>query len=842
MTARCSRAKRWRCCVPRRASLVTFVAWRESTAPTPPVEQRRSGRRSPRPAADGRDSHSGRRAPDARVAPEGPRVLALVDGRALAARCRSASRCSAARDRAPMLAVRGRRSLIESMRVPTAAQRRPRSGHSTMPRRKAAVRSLLERAGETRGRARVALGRDEALVRRVTMPAATEENLRQVLEFEMDRLTPFRADEVYFDYRVVSRDAAAGQLDSSSPWRAATLVDARVRELRDLGVSVQGVAIREDAGARGNAARPPALGAARRARDRRASASCSASWSGTVAGPALRGAACYPGLPQARDLHRVAIPLVNQARQEAETTDALARDLERQVADYNYPARAQARHAIRRSPLIEDVSRLLPDNTWVQQFDVKTTGKTREVAISGETASSSKLIEILERLDAAAERRVPRHRERAARRPGTERFMIAAEVKPRAQPESKPVLDRHRDAPLRRSRKPAAPATPAPSRPPATARTGSPRPAPPPKAKGPAQVSAIALPRTEQTAAASSRSRRSSARSSSPPRSSWSRSGCCTATTTRPSRTASTSSIATSASPSTRPIVATRARGHAGQGYARFFLRSGAAALSAAEAQEAVRSLVESSGGRLVTMQAPVSKDDGHYRQMTANVQIAANIVALRKILHAIENNTPYLFVDNLTVRTQVAGQLQARAGRRAGDVRAVRRVGLLAHGGRHDGLDARQSAPRPAGLRGRRCSPSPSDSRSPSDRASRPRSTRARPSAAFRPKRSCCRRSRPWAPSRLIRRPWRARSSSRRAARRPRRRSPRKAHCRRGSTCCQGMIVVGDNRIAMLREKSTGKVTRVERGKEFNGMKVVADRDGSRDARRRQRRGKARC
>ena len=95
----------------------------------------------------------------------------------------------------------------------------------------------------------------------------------------------------------------------------------------------------------------------------------------------------------------------------------------------------------------------------------------------------------------------------------------------------------------------------------------------------------------------------------------------------------------------------------------RFFLRSGAAALSAAEAQEAVRQLVEQSGGRLVTMQAPVSKDDGHYRQMSANVQIAANIFALRKILHAIENNVPYLFVDNLTVRTQVAGNFKPAPG-----------------------------------------------------------------------------------------------------------------------------------------------------------------------------------
>ncbi len=114
---------------------------------------------------------------------------------------------------------------------------------------------------------------------------------------------------------------------------------------------------------------------------------------------------------------------------------------------------------------------------------------------------------------------------------------------------------------------------------------------------------------------------------------------------------------------STRPIVAKELEAMKGKDTKRFFLRSGAAALSAAEAQEAVRQLVEQSGGRLTTMQAPVSKDDGHYRQMSANVQIAANIFALRKILHAIENNVPYLFVDNLTVRTQVAGNFKPAPG-----------------------------------------------------------------------------------------------------------------------------------------------------------------------------------
>lgn len=95
----------------------------------------------------------------------------------------------------------------------------------------------------------------------------------------------------------------------------------------------------------------------------------------------------------------------------------------------------------------------------------------------------------------------------------------------------------------------------------------------------------------------------------------------------------------------------------------KFFLRSGAPALSAAEAQEAVRSIVEANGGKLITMQAPSSREEGNHRQITVNVQLTANIQALRRILHAIETNTPNLFIENLTVRSQVTGQHRSAPG-----------------------------------------------------------------------------------------------------------------------------------------------------------------------------------
>jgi general secretion pathway protein M len=95
----------------------------------------------------------------------------------------------------------------------------------------------------------------------------------------------------------------------------------------------------------------------------------------------------------------------------------------------------------------------------------------------------------------------------------------------------------------------------------------------------------------------------------------------------------------------------------------KFFLRGGPPALSAAEAQEAIRSIIESGGGRLITMGAPSSKDQGRYRQVTVNVQITANVFALRKILGAVESRTPYLFIDNLLVRTQVPANFRPAPG-----------------------------------------------------------------------------------------------------------------------------------------------------------------------------------
>lgn len=343
-------------------------------------------------------------------------------------------------------------------------------------RARAELRSLLQRAGETRDRVRLCMRRDECLVRRVTMPLATEENLEQVLGFEMDRLTPFPAGEVYFDYRVIARDAAAGKLTLLLAVARRALVDARLERLRGLGANVQAVAVPEDLAA------GPALdllpsekrGERESARDR----GIQRMLAGAVV--ILLALALVIPVWRKRETVKALLPVVERSRQEAEAASRLGAALEAQVDEYNfllskkyavYPALA----------FVEELSRLLPDNTWLQQLEVRTSGKGREVQITGETASSSKLIEILE-LSKLFRNATPRGTVTRGSTPNSERFMIGADAVPRPEPEPVPVLQAGSPTPAPAAPKGATAHAPPPS---GAANPAAPRATPAPASRSP---------------------------------------------------------------------------------------------------------------------------------------------------------------------------------------------------------------------------------------------------------------------------------------------------------------------------------------------------------------------
>ena len=338
--------------------------------------------------------------------------------------------------RVPVVALEGEELVMVEPRSAIGPDSRVALETLDAPRRRAAVQAMLERAGEARARIRACLAPGEALVRRVTLPAATQENLRQVLAFEMDRLTPFRVDDVYFDQRVLGHDAAAGTISVLLGVARREIVDRRIEALRALGLDVQGVTVREDlAAGSGSIDLMPTeqRGARETVRERAIRQGL------MIAVLALFMTALALPVWRKREAVISVMPAVSRAEAEAKATDVIARDVERQVTDYNfllgrkyatYPALAY----------IEDLSRLLPDNTWLQQLDLKQSGKLREIQITGETPSSSKLIELLQQSQVMQNARTSGTVTRGSV-PGTERFMIAAEASPRVAPEAHGVLE-----------------------------------------------------------------------------------------------------------------------------------------------------------------------------------------------------------------------------------------------------------------------------------------------------------------------------------------------------------------------------------------------------------------
>ena len=91
--------------------------------------------------------------------------------------------------------------------------------------------------------------------------------------------------------------------------------------------------------------------------------------------------------------------LANQGRVQAEVSSALREQLERLTGDYNFAL--QKKYAFPGAlQSVEDVTRLLPDDTWLTQFEMKSTAKGkephREILVRGESANAGRLISLFE--------------------------------------------------------------------------------------------------------------------------------------------------------------------------------------------------------------------------------------------------------------------------------------------------------------------------------------------------------------------------------------------------------------------------------------------------------------
>jgi general secretion pathway protein L len=356
----------------------------------------------------------------------------------------------------------------------------------------------------------VALPPGQVLRKTITLPAAVEESLEQALAFDLDRHTPFKPDEVYFDAVVIGRDSAKKEIRVD--WAAAlrSVVDQACRRAESWGATVVGVTPEAPVGAAALAGttlnllpeedRPNGVGRRRLGL-----------WAplALVAAVALLAVA----LPvwQKRGYAIALMQLANQARVQADASNALRMQLEQLTDDYNFAL--QRKYAFPAAmQLVDDVTRVLPDDTWLTQLEVKTTARgkdpRRELGLRGESGNAGLLISLLEE-SKAFEQAAPRSPTTKIQPGPGEIFDVAAQLKalplPRLVPlESTPGKDAAPSAAAAAPTTPpaaAAPATPAAASaaPPAptSAPASSPTPAPARPAEAPAAAPATPPKRPE---------------------------------------------------------------------------------------------------------------------------------------------------------------------------------------------------------------------------------------------------------------------------------------------------------------------------------------------------------
>ncbi len=277
-----------------------------------------------------------------------------------------------------------------------------------------ALRELKDRDPE-RSELILRLPPQQTLSKVLTLPLAAEENLRQVLGFEMDQQTPFNAEQVYYDFQVLKKNPAAQQLSVHLTLVPRRFLDGILERLNALGIEFDTVDVAGASSASINLL-PPERRRPRKPTLQRLNL-------------ALAGFACLLliatlALPLWRkaELEEQLQAEIATVQKEAQSVSTLRKQLDELTQQAHFLAEAKATSPVL-IQVLDELTRLLPDGTWLYQLELN--GK--EVLMQGESPASSTILGLIEAspLFRNVTYRSPVTQNRAT---GGERFNLAAEV------------------------------------------------------------------------------------------------------------------------------------------------------------------------------------------------------------------------------------------------------------------------------------------------------------------------------------------------------------------------------------------------------------------------------
>lgn len=268
------------------------------------------------------------------------------------------------------------------------------------------------------------LPRNKVLNKSLMLPLVAEENLREVLAFEMDRYTPFTPELAYYDYAVVARLPAENTLAVDLFLAPREELDELLASLARLGFVPDRFMVRcNQAGDLHPVNLLPVQVSNRKPRlSYRINIVLA-----VLALLLLIGTLATP-LLQKHQTIRTLEPLLQSATGQAKEAQTLRQEIDRLTAESRFLVdRKNSTRLV--LELINELTRLLPDDTWITRLEIN----GPEVHIQGQSAAAATLIPLLESSDNL---RNARFRSPVTQEPRSqnERFHLSAEIQEKASP------------------------------------------------------------------------------------------------------------------------------------------------------------------------------------------------------------------------------------------------------------------------------------------------------------------------------------------------------------------------------------------------------------------------
>ena len=246
------------------------------------------------------------------------------------------------------------------------------------------VRELLQRHELLEVGRDLLLSESTVLQTEVVMPLATEANLRQALSYEMDRHTPFRAEEVFYSWRGIKRDREAGQLHFELYVTPREPVEKRIEQMRRLGLAPTGVDVTTPDGPLGINLLPPEL------RYHVVNQRARLNWIlGLVAGILLVFV-----MAQSLWLREHQVEAIGEAIEDVRAEALAVQQIRKQIDDASEAAGFLQNRKIENGYKLEmlaELTRILPDDTYLDRLSMR----QGTIQMQGKSGNAQALIELM---------------------------------------------------------------------------------------------------------------------------------------------------------------------------------------------------------------------------------------------------------------------------------------------------------------------------------------------------------------------------------------------------------------------------------------------------------------